>query len=315
MGASKWSRYFHRESGEYQRTLKREVGTIKTRLVLRRLRTLPREQILTLSGTDQIVYSKNLVTTQDLMLIWPSDQLPQKVAFLSDLHLFSTRSTAEKHRLSMLDVARQAEVIVFGGDLFDVRWSRVGDNRATAQAATDWLSTFTRQAGARKYVYLYGNHDGDQQLRDELSDWAGSREDFQIAGDLLRINDTIFLHGDAIEGTCDTAGLQDYRTRWAGKPQASLNQSRAYDAAISTGAHRLVAAVAHRRRRTFKRLLRYLDHHNCGAHTGIRRVVFGHTHRFIPGLSFAGIRFYNPGATVRGVPFQPVYLDLSHTHA
>lgn len=246
------------------------------------------------------------------MLNWPADQLPRKVAFISDLHLFSSRSTAEKHRFSMLGAASQADVVIFGGDLFDVRWSRIGNHRATAKAATDWLSEFTHQAGQRDYVYLYGNHDGDQQLRDCLAEWAAERENFQIAGDLLRIDDTIFLHGDAIEGTCDAAGLEDYRTRWAGKPQASLSQNRAYDAAISTGAHRIVAAVAHRRRRTFKRLLRYLDHHQCGQATGVRRVVFGHTHRYIPGLSFAGVRFYNPGATVRGVPFQPVYLDLSH---
>ena len=245
------------------------------------------------------------------MLYWPAEKTPRKIAFISDLHLFSTRSTAVKHKASMLGAAKNADMVVFGGDLFDFRWSRVGDHQATALAACDWLSRFMDEAGLREYVYLYGNHDGDQQLRVGLSEWAQTQDHFRVAGDLLRVDDTVFLHGDAIEGTCDPIGLEDYRNRWAGKPQATLTQSRAYDAAISTGAHRLVAAVAHRRRRTFKRLLRYLDHHDCGHHQGIRRVVFGHTHRYIPGLSFEGIRFYNPGATVRGVPFQPVLIELS----
>lgn len=244
------------------------------------------------------------------MLNWPAEETPRTVTFISDLHLFSTRSTAIKHRQAMLSAAKQSEMVIFGGDLFDFRWSRIGDHRATATAACDWLSRFIDEVGPKQYLYLYGNHDGDLELRNGLAAWAEARSEFRVAGDLLRIGDTVFLHGDAIEGKCDASGLEDYRTRWAGKPQATLAQSRAYDAAISTGAHRLVAAVAHRRRRTFKRLLRYLEHHSCGHLHGVRRVVFGHTHRFIPGLSFEGVRFYNPGATVRGVPFQPVLLEL-----
>jgi UDP-2,3-diacylglucosamine pyrophosphatase LpxH len=247
------------------------------------------------------------------MLTWPTDKTPQRIAFISDLHLFSGRSTADRHRDAMLDAASRAELVVFGGDLFDIRWSRVGGHNATAQAAVDWLERFTQQAGKREYVFLYGNHDGDVQLRQALVNWAGTRHDFFIAGDLFRVDDIVMLHGDAIEGRGDAAALVEYRDRWARKPQATLVQSRAYDAAVATGAHRLVAAVAHRRRRTFTRLLRYLDQHDCGHAQGIRHIVFGHTHRFVPGLSFGGVRFYNPGATVRGVPFKPVTLDLGQT--
>lgn len=248
------------------------------------------------------------------MFVWPAENLPQQLAFVSDLHLFSARSTAEQHFEAMIHAAQRAEMVVLGGDLFDIRWSRVGCQRQTIAAAIDWLDRFIHCAGPRQFVYLFGNHDSDPELRERLADWASSRDDVTIAGDWLRVNDIVLLHGDAIEGRGDIAALDVYRHRWSMKPQATLTQSRAYDAAVSLRAHRLAAVFAHRRRRTFQRLLTYLQAHQIGPETGIRRVVYGHTHRYIPGKSFGGVRFYNPGATVRGVPFQPLLLP-THDHS
>lgn len=244
------------------------------------------------------------------MLIWPSELKPQTLVFFSDLHLFSSRSTADTHMEVMLEFAEKADIVVFGGDLFDLRWSRVGGPRKTIEAAIEWLSEFTNVAGDREYVYLYGNHDGDADLRVELSRWSSEQPGFTIAGDWLRVNDVVLLHGDAIEGAGDSKALDLYRMRWSLKPQASLAQSRAYDAAVTIGAHRVAAMLAHRRRRTYQRLLTYLVAHHLGPQQGIRRVVFGHTHRHEPGKSYGGLRFYNPGATIRGVPFQPVLLQI-----
>jgi len=242
------------------------------------------------------------------MLIWPNGDRPNRIAFISDLHLFSSRSTAEQHQMAMQMAASEAEMVVFGGDLFDFRWSQLGGPGATTTAAVDWLSRFMDTAGQRQYVFLFGNHDGDERLRDGLRAWAETRPEFQIAGDLLRVGDIMMLHGDAIEGNGDLQRFDAYRARWALKPQASTAQSRVYDAAVTLRAHRVAAIIAHRRRRTCQRLTHYLAHHACGPEEGIRRVIFGHTHRFLPGHWFGGMRFYNPGAAVRGVPFKPVVL-------
>jgi len=247
------------------------------------------------------------------MLVWPPERMPTDLVFISDLHLFSARSTAGRHRPIMIDLAKRAEMVVFGGDLFDLRWSRLGGHQETTRAAICWLEEFIDAAPQRQYVYLFGNHDCDPGLRDQLCQLARRRPELEIAGDWLRIGDIVLLHGDVIEGGGDAASLDRYRLRWSLKPQASLTQSRAYDAAVSVGAHRLAAALAHRRRRTFQRLLTYLTAHHLGPQAGIRRVVFGHTHRYIPGKSFGGLRFYNPGAAVWGVPFQPVFI-AGHDH-
>jgi UDP-2,3-diacylglucosamine pyrophosphatase LpxH len=244
------------------------------------------------------------------MLCWPTEESPQRITFLADLHLFSARSTANLHEDSMVAMARQSEMVVFGGDLFDFRWSRVGNANQTAKSAVHWLERFMGRVGPRPFLYLYGNHDGDAELRQALQDLESRRQDFRIAGDLLRVGDTAFLHGDVIEGRGCSTAFQEYRDRWADKRQASHAQSRAYDAAVALRVHRLAAAVVHRRTQTFQHLLVYLRSKHCGPAEGVKRVVFGHTHRFMSGRPFAGVRFFNPGATVRGIPFQPVVLDM-----
>ena len=214
----------------------------------------------------------------------------------------------------IVSAASEANFVIFGGDLFDFRWSRVGTHHHTAEAAVEWLETFMNRVGTdRQYFYLYGNHDGDQQLRRALRAWSQRNPNFEIAGDLLRIGETVFLHGDAVEANGDLERFSAYRSRWANKPQANLAQSRAYDAAITVGAHRVAAVLAHTKKRTCQRLLHYLAHHGCGQEHGIRRVVFGHTHRFLPGQWHDGVRFFNPGATIRGVPFKPVVLKTEST--
>jgi UDP-2,3-diacylglucosamine hydrolase len=248
------------------------------------------------------------------MMVWPTESLPRKITFVSDLHLFSTRSTAERHREMIVRASREADLVVLGGDLFDFRWSRIGDHRATSEEAIRWLERLIEEVGhdrvaGRHFAFLYGNHDGDTYLRSRLVEWSARRDDFSLAGDLLRIGDIAMLHGDAIEGGGIESKFSGYRERWAAKPQASLNHSRAYDAALSTGAHRLVAAIAHRRRRTFTALIRYLEQQQTGPTAGVRRIVFGHTHRYLRGIAFGGVHFYNPGATVRAIPFQPVVLS------
>lgn len=245
------------------------------------------------------------------MLCWPEENLPRRIAFISDLHLFSNRSTAHEHLEAMHSAARAADLVVFGGDLFDFRWSTLGDAERTTAAAIAWLSEFAEAVPARQFVYLFGNHDGDEYLRRSLADWFRSRRDFSLAGDLLRVGDIAMLHGDAIEGRNDGHDLEAYRLRWADKPRATGVQSRVYDAVVSVRAHRVAAALAHRRRRTHLRLMRYLTHKACGPADGIRRVVFGHTHRLVGGHWYAGMRFYNPGATVRGVPFHPVVVEVN----
>jgi UDP-2,3-diacylglucosamine hydrolase len=245
------------------------------------------------------------------MLSWPAEQSPQRVTFLADLHLFSARSTADQHENSMVTMARESEMVVFGGDLFDFRWSRIGNARQTANSAVHWLERFMNRVGKREFLYLYGNHDGDEELRQALRALQNRDSRFSVAGDLLRVGDTAFLHGDVIEGRGCSIAFQEYRERWAEKRQASHAQSRAYDAAVALRVHRLAAAMAHRRVQTFQHLLVYLKHKQCGPAEGVRRVVFGHTHRMLTGRPYAGVRFFNPGATVRGIPFHPVVLNMS----
>lgn len=233
-----------------------------------------------------------------------------RVGFVSDLHLFSSRSTAHEHEEAIRRVAGEVDLMVLGGDLFDFRWSRVGSAAATTAASLDWLDRIIDTSPAVRWAFLFGNHDGDAVFLRGLRKWATRRSDFEIAGDVLRVGDTVFLHGDVIEGGKHVDGFDRYRRRWADKSTAGHWSSRAYDAVVAVRAHKVAAAAAHRRRITCRRLLDALRPLGHDYTEGLRRVVFGHTHRHLDGFYYDGVRFYNCGAAIRWLPFCPIVLTV-----
>ena len=78
--------------------------------------------------------------------------------FISDLHLFSRRSHAHLHRTDIFDAAARANVFVFGGDIFDFKWSTLGSVETTAAAAADWLRELVTPHGGCEFHFILGNH-------------------------------------------------------------------------------------------------------------------------------------------------------------
>ncbi len=68
--------------------------------------------------------------------------------------------------------------------------------------------------------------------------------------------------------------------------------------------------AAHRRRATCIRLIRWMHSQPTESTEGVRRIVFGHTHRPIKGYRVGGIEFHNGGAAIRHVPFSPVTIEF-----
>jgi len=242
---------------------------------------------------------------------WPPNRDVTQAVFVSDLHLMSTRSTAEEHAFLIEQSVKQSEVVVWGGDLFDFRWSRFRTEHESVAFAigylNDWLTNFPNQ----QFVFLRGNHDASPLFLSHLDRWAEAHERFTVAGDILRIKDAVMLHGDQIEGRGKQARFDRYRQKWAEKKRAALWRFSPYDAIVTARAHKVAAAVAHRNRLTVKRLAKYLELHGLGCDDGIRRVVFGHTHRVVNGYELDGVRFYCGGAAIRHVPFDPVEIPFT----
>ncbi len=237
----------------------------------------------------------------------PSDS-PASVTFVSDLHLFSGRSNFERHQTAIEESVERSEMCVWGGDLFDFRWTRLGDEATTLSQAIGWLDGWLQQYPEKQFVFLSGNHDAHRSLAKAVTELAKSRSNFISDLDVIRIHDTLLLHGDLIEGVGTRESLAAYRLSWEQKPVATPIQSRVYDAAVAVRLHKAAASAAHRHRGTCRKLWRCVSRELGDDVHGIRRVVFGHTHRQIRGLRVDNVEFFNGGATVRHVPFAPVQL-------
>ncbi len=241
---------------------------------------------------------------------WPTTEGVRRLAFVSDLHLFSSRSNASEHHELIRRSIATSDLCVWGGDLFDFRWSRLRDEQATIQRALQWLDDWYQQFPTTSFVFLDGNHDAHTAFAEQLSAWSSARDRFQCGLDCLRVEDTLLLHGDVIEGGGTPDAFADYRDRWSDRRPASNMASGVYDLAIATRVHRAAAIAVHRRRSTCLRLMRWMHRQPDESTQGVRRIVFGHTHRRINGYRVQGIEFHNGGAAIRHVPFSPVRLEL-----
>ncbi|MGB7347232.1 MAG: metallophosphoesterase [Pirellulaceae bacterium] len=237
-------------------------------------------------------------------------ELATKYCFISDLHCFSSRSTAAQHDRLIGQVIERSDVCVWGGDLFDFRWSQLGHEDESIAVALQWLERFYQNFPSKQFVFLSGNHDAHQAFVQQLHQWALPKERFQCGLDALITGDTLFLHGDVIEGGGSDLAFSSYRRSWQNKPIAKPHASKLYDAAVRARLHNAVAFSAHRRRRTCQRLIRWIDRQDAQLIRPVRRVVFGHTHRRIDCYQMSGFEFYNGGAAIKHVKFHPVELTV-----
>jgi UDP-2,3-diacylglucosamine pyrophosphatase LpxH len=246
--------------------------------------------------------------------IWKQGRSVKRLAFISDLHLFSNRCNAAEHLDLIARAVDIADLCVWGGDLFDFRWSRFRTESETVGRAIEWLDDWYRRFPATQFVFLDGNHDAHAPFARQLAQWADERSRFRCGLDCVRIRDTLLLHGDVIEGNGCPVAFADYRGRWQNKPVAGEMANRLYDAAVAARVHRAAAIAVHRRRATCIRLIRWMHGQPENLTRGVERIVFGHTHRRIRGYRCGGIEFHNGGAAIRHVPFTPVIIDFDHDH-
>ncbi|MCU0719569.1 MAG: metallophosphoesterase [Pirellula sp.] len=223
--------------------------------------------------------------------------------FLSDLHLFSSRSTAPAHESEIYKCAQQAHTIILGGDIFDFKWSRYSTLKASVCEAISWLEKLVASHQDCSFYYLLGNHDSHPEFVLELDRLAFKHPNLEWQPHLLRLGACVFLHGDVIDGGLDHQEIDARRRKHEDKPLPMAYRHWLYDAAVQAKLHCLVANVARRHSWVLKKIYRYLVEQGLSVETGIRDVYFGHTHRPLRSVEYRGLRFHNGGASIRGVTF------------
>jgi UDP-2,3-diacylglucosamine pyrophosphatase LpxH len=230
--------------------------------------------------------------------------------FVSDLHLLSPRSMAQRWMPAIEAACRDSRLIVLGGDIFDFRWATLGGHDATLEAARSWLINLLTTHPHAQIVYVMGNHDSHPDMQQLLVDLAGSHSHFLWHAERFQVGDCLFCHGDILDAGSQSQ-LERYRSKFQQHRPASRTAHNIYDAAVAMRLHRTIPKLFHRPKATCTRLrsLLNINGHNSSAPV-VRRVFFGHTHVPIYELPVDQIHYYNPGAALRHMNFAPIMFDV-----
>jgi UDP-2,3-diacylglucosamine hydrolase len=237
--------------------------------------------------------------------------------FLSDLHLLARRSSAPELESAIHRAAQQAHTMVLGGDIFDFRWRTKLSMEAAIDESMHWLERLIKNNTAAHYHYLLGNHDSHPDFVERLQKLSEQMPRFEWHRHLLRIDKSIFLHGDVVDrriraGEIHHDVVDARRSKKEERPDPHPFSHSLYDAAIRARLHRVVIQVAKRKEIVLQRLKHYLDAHEAGLQAGVEQVFFGHTHRKLKNVRYGGMRFSNPGAAIKGLPFEIIETGLPH---
>lgn len=229
-----------------------------------------------------------------------------KTFFVSDLHIFSRRSQAHRHEERIHQTAKQARTFVLGGDIFDFRWSTLPSVDHSVEAAIRWLDELISPHPWCDFHFVLGNHDSHHLFIKRLERFASGISNLQWHPYYLRLGHSMFLHGDVADRRMGHRQLTLRRAAWLEESKRRGPVSNAlYDVAIGARLHKL-AALKNRHPRVASRILAYLEDVGHGPRTGVEHVYFGHTHTAMSNYEYAGLRFHNGGAPIKGLDFRIV---------
>lgn len=225
----------------------------------------------------------------------------QTGAVISDLHLFTHRSTAAEQMQRIYEVARRSDFFVLNGDIFDFRWTMLDTVDETVIEAAEVLRHLAVEVPTCNVFYIMGNHDANVGLGKLLDALAEDVENFNWHPSHLRIGRNLFLHGDLPlqPGRADPL-LRDLKYRERRRAQG-LHVG--YRVLVATRLHRLVAWM-HSPQWCARRILSALRSFHPDLLDGLSDIYFGHIHKPFSDFRFDGIRFHNTGSAVRGLKCQ-----------
>lgn len=230
--------------------------------------------------------------------------------FLSDLHMFSRRSIFHEHEAEILARAAEARVFVLGGDIVDLSWTSLPTVEATIDASMGWLSNLVASNRSCQFHYLLGNHDCHANFVERLAEAAAANENLHWEPYFLQIGSAVMLHGDAIHLKSRTnVDLAAERNRKHQFKQPEYRH-KIYQLAIRSRLHALVGKLANPKKVVASRIWDYLSNENVDLAGSVKNIYFGHTHVPMHDYTFRGIQFHNGGASIAGLKFNMLSMEL-----
>jgi UDP-2,3-diacylglucosamine pyrophosphatase LpxH len=228
-----------------------------------------------------------------------------KCFFISDLHLFASRSKAWKYLDEVVLAARQADNFVLGGDIFDFRWARTRNHRQTVDRAVAWLTDLAAHCAQCHFHFVLGNHDYHHAFIDRLADLSNKLPNFSWYRYYVRLGDSVFLHGDVADDDYYTAeSLAADRQEWLYARRRGPFLSKLYDVVVLTRLHKPLPHLVYTKRIVTRRILSYLKQIGEGPDAGVSNVYFGHIHKHMTNYAYGGLIFHCCGAPIKGLKFR-----------
>jgi len=222
-----------------------------------------------------------------------------KVLSIGDLHLFAKRSFGDREwenlyaRLRKSDTPRRCVLL---GDIFDFSWALHDSQDRVILQARDMISKIVQTFPDIQFDYVLGNHDSHSEFLPLLDELGNIFPNLEIHKAHIRIGDVLFMHGDATDKACLTPdGLMDHRKRWADRGPHSKWSERFYDVAVLLRIDELGGLIKFFPPIVKARLQRYVA--NCEI-SGVRHIVFGHTHRRLDSQKCGVYLISNSGAPI-----------------
>lgn len=234
---------------------------------------------------------------------------PLQAHFVSDLHLFSKRSTGDQIMPELRRKTQQAHTIVLGGDIFDFKWSTHHSDEHSIVKAIEWIENLLMENERCEFHYILGNHDSRPEFVQQLEALSVRHHCFRWHRYFARLDHCMFLHGDVADGSLDHSRLDSRRAKFERKKKKTGLWHVAYDMAIHARLHRL-AVLSIREMVVLRRIKEYVERLGHGELDGVSDVYFGHTHIELDDIQYQGLRFHNGGAAIRGMNFRIVETTL-----
>jgi UDP-2,3-diacylglucosamine pyrophosphatase LpxH len=228
--------------------------------------------------------------------------------FVSDLHLFSQRSVGHVRMDGLQTTFPDADLLVLGGDVFDFKWSQLGSFPETLVAAENWFHQLMNDWQG-DVLFLPGNHDCVPAFLDKVECRISKLDRFYWRPHCAQLGDAVFLHGDVLDSQFGLNQLESYRARFHDEQPQSPMAHRMYQVAVAMRIHRAIPKIRHTTAKTCEKLLKWIPEISDDP-SAVRRAFFGHTHVAINGDTCGGVEFYNPGAALKHLSFQPVRFQL-----
>lgn len=220
---------------------------------------------------------------------------------ISDLHLFSSRSTWNGFLDTFNVTLQNCEILVLNGDIFDFQWTTLRSIYHTVIQAEHWILTIMERYPKLTIHYILGNHDCHHLFTERLFNLADRYSSFYIYKYYFQLGSLFFLHGDCANWRMTFEQHKKYRCFWNNITKLPCLFFYLYNLLDVSGATKLINKIRFPQNAVARRAIYYLSTLPEGFPINLKQIYIGHTHLPFNNFMWDGYTFHNTGSAIRNM--------------